>query len=243
MKKYITIFSLLTCFLGTREVIGYHYGEIIKKTTEMKRFLFIVLFISTCITTNAQFNIETPKTLPEDFQEEIATDMYIMQEDFCFDKNINILISHNGKYYLYDKNLSFVRSIVLPANSPIKKFKFYDCEKSSSASAFLSQTLFNDDEKFEYISGGWVNEEWGTWVYNEDGEAIVKLDLEGEFQGVWKIGNCYYLVTGSTPYRFYKINKPSDNNAAYSRGDVNEDGVVNVADHVKLSEIIMDQNK
>ena len=31
MKKYITIFSLLTCFLGTREVIGYHYGEIIKK--------------------------------------------------------------------------------------------------------------------------------------------------------------------------------------------------------------------
>lgn len=54
-------------------------------------------------------------------------------------------------------------------------------------------------------------------------------------------GNCY--VRGNVSGKLYRIGTKKDNTSQTRRGDVDDNGVVNVADHVKLSEIIMNQNK
>lgn len=54
-------------------------------------------------------------------------------------------------------------------------------------------------------------------------------------------GNCY--VRGNVSGKLYRIGTKKDNTSQIRRGDVDDNGVVNVADHVKLSEIILNQNK
>lgn len=53
-------------------------------------------------------------------------------------------------------------------------------------------------------------------------------------------GNCY--VRGNVSGKLYRIGTKKDKTSQTRRGDVDDNGVVNVADHVKLSSIIMDQN-
>ena len=72
-------------------------------------------------------------------------------------------------------------------------------------------------------------------------DGTVKQTLAGvhDFNEAYNYrGNCY-IKAGNN--KLYRIGKKKDQSAQKARGDVDGNGVVNAADHVKLTEIIMNQ--
>ncbi len=99
----------------------------------------------------------------------------------------------------------------------------------------------------------------GINVISEDGVILATFRAEGfKFSYDYsqhikfiRVDNLLYAIISTTDkensYAMYKLDKEwssaSNPIQVYKEGDVNKDGEVNVADHVKLSDIIMDQNK
>ena len=90
-------------------------------------------------------------------------------------------------------------------------------------------------------------EEYGGLFYSnlkiKSMDGVVKQTLNGinYLSNAYNYrGNCY-IKSGSG--KLYRIGDKKDKTSQIRRGDVDDNGVVNVADHVKLSEIIMNQNK
>ena len=138
----------------------------------------------------------------------------------------------------------------------------------------FSQTLFSDDEKFEFyvpidvdiqypIEESNTRKEYytsiqcsGMNVIAEDGTVLATFRAEGFKFAVNsdirfnRIDDTLYAFIPTNdkdnPYAMYKLDKEwssaSNPIQVYKEGDLNKDGEVNVADHVKLSSIIMDQN-
>jgi hypothetical protein len=136
-----------------------------------------------------------------------------------------------------------------------EKFEFYvptgietytDIEESDSNNDGVIDTRkTNNSYKFSGIN-----------VVSEDGDVIATFRAEGfKFipEGHFNIsvaGDIIYFIFSTddvnNPHALYKIEKPvytSGDSPSSILGDLNNDGKVNVADHVKLSDIIMDQNK
>lgn len=146
----------------------------------------------------------------------------------------------------------------------------------------FSQTLFSDDEKFEFYVPFDVNIEYPIVEYDENGDGIIdkreyftSIECSGinvisedgvvlatfraegfKFVDDWvgaikfiRVDNILYAIILTTdkdnPYAMYKLDKEwssaSNPIQVYKDGDVNKDGKVNVADHVKLSDIIMNK--
>ena len=90
-------------------------------------------------------------------------------------------------------------------------------------------------------------EEYGGLFYSnlkiKSMDGVVKQTLKGinsiSYAYNYK-GNCY-IKGGNSSGKLYRIGAKKDKTSQIRRGDVDDNGVVNVADHVKLSEIIMNQ--
>ena len=217
----------------------------------MNRLIFTFIMLSIVVSLNAQFKIDPPITLE-------GSGITIIPKEFCKSNTPLIVVKESWKFIVYDDNLSLVRTFSYPIERYPKELTyidydegkyFNDTKNNSVVEKFkITQTLFNDDEKFEYIAADYLDpnntDTWGTYVFNEDGEVVEKLELDGELKLIMKINGNFYLVT-SSPYRFYKINKTSksENNSSTNSqsfsGDVNGDGVVDAADVVKVTNIIM----
>ena len=141
----------------------------------------------------------------------------------------------------------------------------------------FSQTLFSDDEKFEfYIPIDFETIQTVNEINSDTRETNTSLKFKGinvisetgEVLATFR-ANEFYFYTGfpviqfnrvdniiyavfstsdeNNPYALYKVDRSwsSMSNPSFSgeQGDVNKDGAVNIADHVELSKIILNQNK
>ena len=89
-------------------------------------------------------------------------------------------------------------------------------------------------------------EEYGGLFYSnlkiKSIDGVVKQTLKGINSISYAYnyrGNCYI----NSSRKLYRIGAKKDKSSLTRRGDVDDNGVVNVADHVKLSEIILNQNE
>ena len=104
-----------------------------------------------------------------------------------------------------------------------------------------------DNERSKTVYKLYKTEEYGGLFYSnlkiKSMDGTVKQTLNGiniNYAYSYR-GNCY--VRGNVSGKLYRIGTKKDNISQTRRGDVDDNGVVNVADHVKLSEIILNQNK
>lgn len=203
----------------------------------MKRLILFLSVIVSTITSNAQFTIEPPVIVPESGSSAYSTYLSVIPKDFCQNNTSLIEVGNQDNFCIYDCHLSIVRSINIDSfqSHYFKNLIFIDYDEgatyhqvnssSSIQSSFrFSQTLFNYDEKFEYVETCYLDKNdhntWGTYVFNEDGEVVMKLDIEGEFKMIMKIGGNIYIVTGSSPYRFYKIDRNQSTNVSEKKAFV-----------------------
>ena len=149
---------------------------------------------------------------------------------------------------------------------------------STGILTFFSQTLFSDDEKFEFYVPTNIQENKtireykaydkddeidkrettvsylfsGVNVVSEDGTVLATFRAEGfyfkdSYITIRKTGNLFYFIFSTNdennPYALYKVEKYNNHALVRKEGDLNNDNKVDVADHVELSKIIMNQNK
>lgn len=148
-------------------------------------------------------------------------------------------ISNPNDYYQWDAasgDINEVHVYYEDSGKPMG-YSYNDYEENSHTDdgTVFTQTLFNDDELFEYIvvDGSEVKivQEGGT-VLNTISTSSSRRDVD-----IMRFRNFLYLVvTCSSNTYFYRIREISS-----TKGDVNGDGKVNVADHVSLSSIIMNK--
>lgn len=192
-------------------------------------------------------------------------------------------IEYYNKTETKDKNSGewIVKSEKIYGN-PFILYYTYNNFLGQSFRTFFSQTLFSDDDKFEfYVPTGIQKNRTikesdnngdgiidtretsdsylfsGINVVSEDGNVLATFTTEGflfienssSTIKINRIGNIYYFIIptndDNNPYAVYKLEKTDSNtnNPSLSRkeGDLNNDGNVDVADHVELSKIIMNQ--
>lgn len=218
---------------------------------------------------------------PRDFFDSYQDRIKIYNEKFELvkeiDTNINLIFPKYNRYYKKE------------VKDPISGEWVIETESNTAQSAYLcyeftnyngqnywgcpfSQTLFSDDETFEFyiptdfetINTAYeINENAretytflkykGVNVISETGEVLATFRANGFYftssPNFNRVDDIIYAIFSTSdennPYALYKVDKSwsSMSNPSFSgkQGDVNKDGEVNVADHVKLSEIIMNQ--
>ena len=257
-----------------------------------KVFLFLLVFMPSLASSQTFIKMNN-----FNYMAQIPKDLCLFNHKYFFDSNEIIAIKiYDEKYDLVKEfnNLSF-----LPKYNYIYKTERKDYESGNwilesevseerplywtyfyenyNGQSFygcpVSQTLFSDDEKFEFyvpidfdiqypISESGSDRYYftkiqcsGINVISEDGVVLATFIAEGfKFTGqieFRRVDDIIYAIfsTNDTdnPYAIYKVDKEwssaSNPAKAYKVGDVNNDGKVNVADHVRLSDIIMNQKE
>lgn len=119
------------------------------------------------------------------------------------------------------------------------EYSYNDYEDNSHTDdgAVFTQTLFNDDELFEYI----VVDGSNLKIVQEGGTVLHTISISSSYPEVdiMRFKDFLYLVvrgsSSNTDFYFYRIREISS-----TRGDVNGDGVVNAADVVTIVKMIME---
>ena len=268
----------------------------------MKKVFLSILLTFMPILASSQTFIKTINNIP---WAEIPKDLCFLGQKYFFDYKVENVLK------IYDEKYDLVKEITTSSFSTkynyISKTERKDgasgdwfIENDESAEKYLyityqyfnyygqsyvdcpfSQTLFSDDEKFEFYVPIDVNLEYpveesdvnndgvvdkrvystsiqcsGINVISEDGVVLATFSAEG-FKFAYKdnclkftrVDNTIYAIIKTTdkekPYAMYKLDNEwssaSNPIQVYKDGDVNKDGKVNVADHVKLSDIIMNK--
>ena len=186
----------------------------------MKRILLslVLLFIVSVI--NAQVKIEKVATI-------FSNDFDIIPSYLCKGEK-TILVAFNKEklddefsyYNCYDSSLNIIHQFRIKKN--IVNFRFIDFDinpglfldiVSNCAHLNFTQTLFNDDEKFEYFASIQSDPEnpnsWDLYICNEDGHLLQKLDIGARTNYIYiiKINSDYYILKSHDGFEFYKINK------------------------------------
>lgn len=115
----------------------------------------------------------------------------------------------------------------------------YDESRYPDDDTPFTQTLFNDDEKFEYliVEGGDIK------IMQEGGTVLQTINTNFSRPGIDLIklhNKCYLMVDDSDSYnnktfQFYLVKKMSGTSSSTTRSsDLNNDGVVDAADVVTL---------
>ena len=189
----------------------------------MKSFLLSLVLLFTVVVIKAQVNLEKVANLNRPIT--------IVPPNFSKDKR-PLLISPKESYgeyevyNVYDSEMRLVRNFKMyyPKFHPIE-MRFIDYDSGTSFIApnntilnnfRFTQTLFNEDEKIEFVSAAYSDpnntDTWGVYIINEDGEFLQKLDIGSDFKLILKMNGCYYIATMASDggYDFYKITKNID---------------------------------
>lgn len=220
---------------------------------------------------------------PRDFFDSYQDRIKIYNEKFELvkeiDTNINLIFPKYNRYYKKEVKDPISGEWVIESESNTEKsayliYGFSNYNGQNYVDCPFSQTLFSDDEKFEFYIpidfetietvneiNSYTRETYtsikykGVNVISETGEVLATFRANGfyftsTYPGIQfnRVDNIIYAVFSTNdknnPYALYKVDRgwSSMSNPSFSgkQGDVNKDGKVNVADHVKLSEIIMD---
>lgn len=177
---------------------------------------------------------------------------------------------HSRRIYLSqtffddDEDFEFIQSEITVIPITVKTQDYIKEHSENSSEGGEMQSVSSEDEWWLDYGADGYSMEWD----NERNKTVCKLHKTEEYGGLFysspKIksmdgtvkqtlnginidyaynyrGNCY--VKGNVSGKLYRIGTKKDNNSQLNRGDVDDNGVVNVADHVKLSEIILNQHK
>jgi len=174
-----------------------------KKT--LKQVLMFVAFMAAPVTMNAQLN--EGKTIPEDFG------WICVPKAFSYDgvtylcgrkrDNANKTTTLN----IYNDELKAIKSLIIPSRDVDSGILIdFDNNSTTDFSFYASQTLFNADERFEYVLPLYENPEVeypktiGFRIMSEDGTELqsVRFDAEADYWdddfSILKINEKYYLV-------------------------------------------------
>lgn len=205
---------------------------------------YILLFLfaaMTALTANAQVVTEAKSII-------IDNDYYIPEAfrytsgsacSIAFKYFGNYEMQQDGSYdgyceaYIYDENLNIAKTLRFPGEDYPPYLPYYDYNLGDEGKELeFTQTLFNDDEKFEYVTyiterrldeyGDYIDATIGLNIVSEDGTILQSLYLpEGrkkifdfELARIYAYGKNYYLAFGEFQDKdgecyvdFYKINK------------------------------------
>ena len=192
----------------------------------MKRILFSHVLLFTFVAIHAQVNIEkVPDIKLWDFE--------TIPSFFCNgEKTIMVSREYNseegfGYYDCYDSSLNQICHFKINEEKfHIRSTPFVDYDTNFGKPEpghivryfHITQTLFNDDDKFEFLADIYSNPEnpylRDICICNEDGDILQKLDIEGHIydriEYLIKLNGEYYFVVyedGQHGYSLYKITK------------------------------------
>ena len=192
----------------------------------MKKLFISTMMALACIGANAQIET-TPKPLPQSLDG--------IGEQFRYNPDEGYVVSYTtvGKDHnndgiitirVYDENLG-IKKTINPTDYPESIWVYDYNNNSDDFEITLTQTLFNDDEKFEYILLQEDNENRSYYkslqVISEDGTILQTLEFPNKvYGGIVKlviIGKSRYLAFGEYEgeddfycLNMYKINKSAD---------------------------------
>lgn len=124
-------------------------------------------------------------------------------------------------FEVYDTNINLVKEIKTIERTLSLNYRDMD-GNSNESTIYLTQTLFNNDEKFEYIVSVPSNDDdyyyaiTGFKIVSDDNEVLQTITFEKNVNNepdLVKIGNNLYIGFRTTKYDeyfLYKINKSSD---------------------------------
>ena len=188
----------------------------------MKKLFISTMMALACIGANAQIETTPLKTL--------GRYLYGIDEQFLYDAGTQYVVSVEwggsdgktaGTMRVYDNEFNLKKTITpesVPSNLDVHVLN----ENSADYTIYLTQTLFNDDEKFEYLiepgSGTYATE---LKVVSEDGTVLQTLKFpagvevyRGDGIGLFVMGSNKYLRIGESVdengneyMNLYKINK------------------------------------
>lgn len=191
----------------------------------MKKFFVSTIIALACVGASAQVET-TPVKLGEGYMYGIP-DPYTYNEEYKmvlveFDDDKNA-----GNMRVYDDELNLVKDIKVTEEPLSLSFKDMTEYYSDYSTVFLTQTLFNDDEKYEYVVG--IPGESDTYgrisgfkIVSEDGTVLQTVSFgmgassEPDIIG-WGLGNRYLAFemyedneSWNSSLNLYKINKSAD---------------------------------
>ena len=201
----------------------------------MNYILFFLFAAMTAMTANAQvvtepksYKMDNDYEIPEEFRYTPGSACCIavkyFGEDECDDEN--------GYYedYIYDEDLNLIKTLRFAKNDYPYYISYSSYNNRGSGTELkYTQTLFNNDEKFEYVTKikQYVQDDYGSNtevtvglnIVSEDGTILQTLTLpEGRkgssYPRIYEIGRNYYIAFGEFRDKdgfrytdFCKINK------------------------------------
>ena len=185
----------------------------------MKKFFISTMMALACIGANAQIETTPLKTL--------GRYLYGIDEQFLYDAGTQYVVSVEysedrtaATMRVYDNEFNLKKTIT-PESRPSNLDVHVLNENSADYTIYLTQTLFNDDEKFEYLiepgSGMYATE---LKVVSEDGTVLQTLKYPAGVEvyrdeiDLFVVGSNKYLrigvsvdENGNEYMNLYKINK------------------------------------
>ena len=194
--------------------IGNEKYKIMKKITIVAAFLAIAIAGNAQTLTSKTISGEGPYLIPKLFTSSGESLLYFM---------------NSNTVSIYDSDLSLVHTFKL--KDGFKRIEFVDYDDNlftygeGGKFIYCSQTLFNNDENFEYV----VETSEGYSVINEDGSVLFKFDKKGH---MIKIGGKIYWVSYSDDgCIFYLINKQSTSIEQVASVPGQKDQIFNIEGH------------
>ena len=183
----------------------------------MKKILLSLLLVAA---TSA--NAQTALNLKKSFE---GNSFRFVPKMFAYEEKMQIVHKTESSYDIYDANLQKVYSIDNnnDLSQNVESIQFYDWDQNSyysDKSFVFTQTLFNDDEIYEYVTKHYSSEsdEYGSThvdgfnIVSDDGTILQTIMLDKKIYSidvdVWKIGGKIYLVVHNYNFcNFYEIEK------------------------------------
>ena len=171
----------------------------------MKKVYFFTVMLAMSVVANVQAQGSNGLTeVSTSYSEEYC---YVIPKDFTFGKNFYLSSSPEGFYlssspvsfpvYVYNDDFEIVKTINVTHG--VRRCLYRDFDGNSfptdndSGTFYLTQTLFNDDEKFEYIRN---SSEGGFEIVSEDGTVLQTCkndDLDGGPFNIYRMNGKLYL--------------------------------------------------
>lgn len=189
----------------------------------MKNFLSAIVAMS-AMYANAQ--VETTPIAMTD------SELYGVGEDYCYNHEVSVVsVEYGGTdgktitgMSVYDENLNLKKTISL---SEVPVYLEVHNLNGNTADYFmyLTQTLFNNDEKFEYVVPITTryDRSMGLKIISDDGTILQTLMFPDNLWGysekfkLYRIGDSFYIeagwyedAEGKACMNLYKINKSAD---------------------------------
>lgn len=188
----------------------------------MKKILFSLLLVA-AVSANAQTALNLKKSFD-------AYSFTVIPQIFSYEEKMQVVFEAESSFDIYDANLHKVYSIKKNSDFEdrnIQSIAFYDWDQNSyysDKSFYFTQTLFNDDEKYEYVAKHYSEPDAEGYTYtdgfnivSDDGTILQTVMFDETTAGsinvnVWKIeGKIYFVVRGSSVYNFvynfYEVEK------------------------------------